>query len=280
MSPALLQAITTATGHPPTGPPSPVSGGCIHRAWRLGKLFVKTNVAAMAPVFAAEADGLRAIAATGSLRVPQPVAAGTTEREAFLVLEWLDLRSNGDESLLGEQLAALHRTTSPRFGWHCDNHLGTTPKPNPPTDDWITFLGNHRLGHMLGLLANRGLRIPHADTLLARLDCFYPNGPPVPALLHGDLWRGNVAFLPDGTPVVFDPACWFGDPESDIAMSGLFGGFGPDFHRAYRAACGRSSVHPRLHDLHQLYHLLNHALLFGGHYLDHARSLTRSLAAD
>lgn len=278
MSPVLLQAVCAAAGIRPGARPSPVGGGCIHRAYRLGPLFVKTNDASFAPMFEAEADGLRALAATRTLRVPEPLAAGTAEGAAFLALEWLDLRPAGDDEQLGRGLAALHRTTSPTYGWHRDNTIGATPQPNPPTTDWLAFLRDQRLGHLFRLLEKRGCTVAGAVDLLERLDRFYPDGPPPPALLHGDLWRGNAAYLPDGTPVVFDPACWFGDAEADIAMMRLFGGFAGRVEDAYRAVGGRRAPHPRLHDLHQLYHVLNHALLFGGGYLEQARALTAALA--
>lgn len=278
MLPALIRAITKTTGIRSRCQPVPVAGGCIHRAWRLGSLFVKTNHASFVPMFEAEADALRTIAATDTLRVPAAIAWGATGEDSFLALEWLDLHPTGNERLLGTQLAALHQTTSPVFGWHRDNTLGSTPQPNPPTPDWLVFFRNHRLGHMFRLLEGQGTVIPGADTLLDRVDRFYPEGPPRPALLHGDLWGGNCSYLADGTPVIFDPACWFGDPESDIAMTRLFGGLGAHFHQSYRAACGRPAMHPRLHELHQLYHILNHALLFGGSYVSRAKSLTRALA--
>jgi fructosamine-3-kinase len=278
MSPNLLDSVQAAVNQRIDAVPVPVGGGCIHRAFRLGSLFVKVNHASCIAMFEAEAEGLRALAATRTVRVPEPVATGCTDGAAFLALEWLDLHSGGDEALLGEQLAALHETTSPTFGWHRDNTIGATPQPNPPTADWLTFFREHRLGHLFCLLEKQGYVIPGARDLLDGIERFFPAGPPVPALLHGDLWGGNAAYLTDKTPVLFDPACWFGDPEADIAMTLLFGGFNRRFHEAYRSASGRVTGHPRLHELHQLYHLLNHALLFGGSYLAQSRQLTGALA--
>ena len=130
---------------------------------------------------------------------------------------------------------------------------------------------------MLRLLAEHGVHIPGADPLLDRLEDFFPAGPPAASLLHGDLWGGNASFLADGTPVIFDPATHFADREADLAMTGLFGGFGPRFYDAYRSSSPLADGHQERCTIYQLYHILNHALLFGGGYASQARSMVGSL---
>ena len=277
--PAIRRAIRAATGHEPAGTPAPVGGGCIHHAFVLGSFFIKTNRPACLAMFEAEADGLRALAATATIRVPEPVATGADEAAAFLVLERLDLGGRGDEARLGEQLAALHHHTGPTHGWHRHNFIGTTPQPNPPAADWPAFFRDHRLGHLLGLLAARGAPLPGAADLLERVPALLAGAAAAPALLHGDLWGGNAGFLGDGTPVVFDPAVYRGHREADLAMTTLFGGFGPRFYQAYRAAFPPDPGADSRRDLYNLSHILNHALLFGGGYLDQARRMVRRLAA-
>lgn len=271
--------IRDATGSDPGEDPHSVSGGCIHNACRLGDFFVKTNSADFLPMFEAEAEGLRDIAATKTIRVPEPIAWGEGQSSAYLVLEWLDLGHRGDGATMGEQLAALHRHTSPTHGWHRDNTIGSTPQPNPPTNDGIDFLRQHRLGHMFRLLHECGVRFNNADRLLDRLDEFFPGGSPPASLIHGDLWGGNASFLGDGTPVIFDPATHYADREADLAMSELFGGFGPRFYDAYRNSWPLDDGHSPRCTLYQLYHVLNHALLFGGGYASQARSMIASLIA-
>jgi len=273
----IREHIRDSTGNDPGDAPQSVSGGCIHNACRLGDFFVKTNTANFLPMFEAEAEGLRDIAATKTIRVPEPVVWGEGQSTAYLVLEWLDLGHRGDGAIMGEQLAALHRHTSPTHGWHRDNTIGSTPQPNPETENGIEFLREHRLGHMLRLLDDRGVRIPGASTLLDRLDDFFPANPPPASLIHGDLWGGNASFLGDGTPVIFDPATHYADREADLAMSELFGGFGPHFYDAYRSSCPLDDGHPERRTIYQLYHILNHALLFGGGYASQARSMIAGL---
>jgi fructosamine-3-kinase len=102
----------------------------------------------------------------------------------------------------------------------------------------------------------------------------------VASLLHGDLWGGNASALADGTPVVFDPAVYCGDREADLAMTELFGGFPKDFHAAYRAAWPLDEGYPVRRDFYNLYHVLNHANLFSGAYVEQGARLIERLIAE
>jgi fructosamine-3-kinase len=233
-------------------------------------------------MFAAEAAGLAAIAATNTIRVPRPIAHGIAEGRSYLVLEHLQLSSRGDAHLLGEQLAALHRCTAQRFGFGQDNFIGTTAQPNQWTDDWIAFWRDQRLGFQLRLAAENGyggeLQKKGAE-LLDALPAFFKGYTPQPSLLHGDLWGGNHAYLADGTPAVFDPTVYYGDRECDIAMTELFGGYPADFYAAYRSAWPLDAGYADRRDLYNLYHILNHANLFNGGYVWQAEQMVQRLLA-
>lgn len=103
---------------------------------------------------------------------------------------------------------------------------------------------------------------------------------PIASLLHGDLWSGNYAFDDDGQPVVFDPAVYYGDRETDLAMTELFGGFSADFYAAYQSAWPLDSGYRVRKQLYNLYHILNHLNLFGGHYLHRAEATMEGLLAE
>ncbi|MDP1636377.1 MAG: fructosamine kinase family protein [Gallionellaceae bacterium] len=267
---------------------TPVGGGSINEALLIegadnSRYFLKLNDAQHHAMFIAEVAGLAAIAATNTIRVPRPIAHGIVEGRSYLVLEHLQLSSRGDTHLLGEQLAALHRCTARRFGFSQDNFIGTTPQPNGWNADWIAFWRDQRLGFQLRLAAENGyggeLQKKGAE-LLDALPAFFNAYTPQPSLLHGDLWNGNHACLADGTPTVFDPAVYYGDRECDIAMTELFGGYPPDFYAAYRAAWPPDSGYAVRRDLYNLYHILNHANLFGGGYLMQAERLIQKLLAE
>lgn len=266
---------------------TPVAGGCINQTFDLhGKdgcrFFVKLNALERLSMFAAEAAGLQAIAATRTLRVPEVVSYGIASAESFLVLEWLDLHGSHNSTLLGEQLAALHRNTAPKFGFPDDNFIGATPQVNDWSGDWIQFWRERRLGYQLQLAASHGYAhlLAAGEKLLDALPLFFEAYTPAPSLLHGDLWGGNHAFLSDGTPVIFDPAVYYGDRECDLAMTELFGGFDAAFYAAYRAAWPLDAGYRVRRTLYNLYHILNHANLFGGGYARQAEDMMLRLLSE
>ncbi len=250
-----------------------VGGGSIHRSQVIkghcGRaFFVKINRADRIDLFEAETHGLRELARSGCIRVPEPIALGSNKEAAWLVLEHLALSSHGDATALGRALASLHRCTAPRFGGQRDNYIGSTLQPNAWDDDWITFWREHRLGFQLEIARRNGapdslIKASHA--VINRLPDLFADYRPVPSLLHGDLWSGNAAYI-NHAPCLFDPAVYYGDREADIAMTELFGGFSPTFYAAYREAWPLDPGYERRRTLYNLYHLLNHYNLFGGSY--------------
>jgi fructosamine-3-kinase len=216
------------------------------------------------------------------------VACGATEEDAFLALEWIERGAGGagTERRLGEGLAALHRVTgvtAARFGFAHDNFIGRTPQVNGWDSDWARFFGERRLRPQLQLAAaNRlGQRLQEAgERVLAALPGLLAGHEPAACLLHGDLWGGNWFADEMGQPVVFDPAVYYGDAEADLAMSRLFGGFGSEFYRAYAAAAPLTAGAERRAELYNLYHVLNHANLFGGGYVRQALAMADRLVAE
>jgi fructosamine-3-kinase len=291
---AVARAITDATEvHFELAAVDPVGGGCIHTALRLRggtsdgarSYFVKMNEAARAAMFEAEADGLAALRKAGAVRVPEVVTRGEDGERAWLALEWLELASLTPASgaRLGTALAALHAVPQQKFGWARDNYIGATPQVNGWSDEWLPFWRDRRLVSQLRLAAHNRLpsrMIDRGERLATDIEAFFRTHRPAPSLLHGDLWGGNAAALPDGTPVLFDPAVYVGDREADLAMTELFGGFPPDFHAAYRAALPLDDGYRVRRDLYNLYHVLNHANLFAGAYVGQAAEMIGRLLAE
>ena len=232
-------------------------------------------------MFEAEAEGLRELAQADVIRVPEVHDCGMDGAQAFIAIERLHFRpaSRKDEQLFGEQLAALHRVTREQYGWRRDNTIGPTPQRNPLSDDWTEFFKVERLEFQLRLAASKGYG-GELQTLGARLldrtPAILEGHKPEASLLHGDLWGGNWAATDDG-PAIFDPAVYYGDRETDLAMSRLFGGFGRAFYDAYSAAWPLPPGHERRNTLYQLYHVINHVNLFGGGYLGQAVRLIKDL---
>lgn len=266
-----------------------VGGGSISRAMRLqsdqGMLFVKLNRRSESSMFEAEAAGLAALAAANAVRVPAVIGVGTAADVAYLVVEWLDLapKTPVAEAKLGRALAAQHRVTGAEFGWDRDNTIGATPQVNAPLADWPAFFCERRIRFQLSLAERNGLPAETragvervVDATASLLD----GHTPAASLLHGDLWGGNWGATVDDAPVIFDPAVYYGDREADLAMTRLFGGFGPAFYDAYAEAWPLAPGWERRVDLYNLYHLLNHFNLFGAGYLAAVRAALARLLDD
>ena len=274
-------------------PAAEVAGGSVHRCVRwastAGDAFVKIATVGNLGALAAEAEGLLALAAAGALRVPAVLAVGEDGEHAVLALEWLDLSvaAENDGALqaqLGERLAMQHRVTAPRFGWQRDNTIGATPQQNAWHDDWVQFLRERRLGVQLDLARHNGLEsriVERGRDLGERCGAFFSSHRPVPSLLHGDLWGGNWGVVAGARePAIFDPAVYYGDRETDIAMTRLFGGFGPRFYAAYQATWPLDQAAGTRRTLYNLYHVLNHFNLFGGGYGRQAEGMIDKLLAE
>lgn len=251
-----------------------VSGGDINTSYRLqsnaGDFFVKTQFAPRAKaMFEAEWAGLTALRQCGAFKVPQPIAIGAVGERHFLLMEALDLQDTGDEASLGRALAELHRINPSHYGWGTENFIGNNMQFNTPSNNWQEFWWDCRLKPQLERARARGYGAqlcPREAALKAASDALLEDHNPTPSLVHGDLWRGNVGFC--GTrPCVFDPACYWGDREVDVAMTQLFGGFSRTFYQAYNRALPLADGYEQRVPLYNLYHLLNHLNIFGGSYL-------------
>ena len=269
-----------------------VGGGDINVACRVTdgdrQYFIKSNHHRYADMFEAEAAGLKEMAASQTVRVPEPVCSGCFDQQCFIVLEYLELGGSADMVLFGQQLAAMHRHTKDCFGWHIDNTIGSTPQLNTLTPDasiesWIAFWRKHRLGFQLELAANNGYggklqRL--GERLMSDLPVLFESYQPEPSMLHGDLWGGNYGGISDGEPVIFDPAFYYGDREADLAMTTLFGGFGGNFYPAYNEAWPLDDGYPVRKVFYNIYHIINHLNLFGGGYHGQAMGMIESVLSE
>ncbi len=268
---------------------SSVGGGSINASYRVTGIdgqqyFIKLNSADLETMFQVEFDSLNELsqsiaAADCAIKIPQPVCFGTAGSNSYLVLEHLSLDASGDSKRLGQALAQMHRITAAQYGWYQNNIIGSTPQSNRQHSDWLTFWREERLQPQFEMLYARGYKNylqPLSTTLLNKLDSLLADHSPEASLLHGDLWSGNYAFCAR-QPVIFDPALYYGDREADIAMTELFGGFSEDFYQGYNESWPLDKGYSRRKTLYNLYHILNHANLFGTSYLNQAISMMERL---
>jgi fructosamine-3-kinase len=266
-----------------------VSGGDVNKAYAVktnkGPFFLKVNSNSRFPLmFEKEAEGLKALQKALLLKVPEVVATGVYEGQQYFILEWLEKASSSFNfwPKFAEGLAELHRITHSNFGWSSTNYIGSIIQINSYCTSWAEFYPTHRIMPLVEKLYN-DKSFSKKDIMGAEKICRnFKNIFPVeaPALLHGDLWRGNYMAVQSSNsnqegavPTIFDPAVYFGHREMDIGMSLLFGGFESTFYEVYQSIFPLENNWRRRLSLTQLYPLLVHALLFGGSYTNRCRDI-------
>ncbi len=263
-----------------------ITGGDISQAHRIeGMLgnketsfFIKFNKKICLDMFEAEAAGLQEIEKTQVIHVPYVICSGVVATQSYLILENLSLAGAQNDSAkrLGYELAMLHKNTARQFGWSRNNTIGSTTQINTLTNNWLDFWSEHRLGFQLKLAKKNGCEQSltiKGKKLIAELEHFFSGYEPEASLLHGDLWSGNYGYLTKGDPVIFDPAVYYGDRETDIAMTELFGGFPAEFYSGYNEVWPLDKGYQQRKTLYNLYHILNHYNLFGGGYAVQAENM-------
>jgi protein-ribulosamine 3-kinase len=254
-----------------------VGGGCINNAMKIstsdGDYFLKWNSSAHADLFQREADGLYEIgqAENRFLIVPKVIwSKESDELPGLILMEYLSpaSRSAESEELLGRGLALMHKSTTPSFGFYRPNYCGTTLQDNTWTTNWPEFYAFRRIMALVRQLDQvRGLSVEEKsiyEKLVDRIPQLLPHQT-VPSLIHGDLWSGNYMFTVGG-PALIDPACYYADREMELGMMQLFGGFSSYVWSAYQEEFPLPEGWRERIRLYQLYHVLNHYLLFGGSY--------------
>jgi fructosamine-3-kinase len=250
-----------------------VGGGSISEAGRVelrdGRtVFAKSCVGLAPGQLGVEAEGLRWLGEVGGVPVPDVLVA----REDLLVLAWIPPGPRGPatDEHLGRALARLHASTVTSFGWHRDGFIGREPQRNTPeAGEWPAFWIERRVVPLVDRALSRRVIDPRARSLVDRLRERLPEraGPAEPPVrVHGDLWTGNVHVDDHGRPWLVDPAPYGGHREVDLAMLHLFGSPGPSCVAAYDEALPLSEGWRERAELWQLEPLLNHAVMFGGHY--------------
>jgi fructosamine-3-kinase len=175
---------------------------------------------------------------------------------------------------LGRGLASIHQEQHINFGWESDNYIGSLVQVNTTYSDWHSFYTECRIMPLVKQLVDKGFFSDNdlncALEWCSKLKDLFPAEPP--SLLHGDLWSGNYMITAQADVAIFDPAVYYGHREMDLGMTLLFGGFDQRFYTAYNEAYPLQPGWQQRIAATQLYPLLVHAVLFGGHYVDNVRS--------
>jgi len=261
-----------------------VSGGSINRAAKIttncGDMFLKWNTNAPDDFFEKEADGLKRLAtARTALRIPDVISSGkpVNSRPGFLLMEFIEEGRSGNSFEFGQNLAKLHQTGIDQFGLDTDNYIGSLPQSNRRHDEWIDFFVEERINPQIQMAVDSGKLsrgiLQNWDRLSGKLNEIFP--PTKPSLLHGDLWGGNYLFDSSGSGVLIDPAVYYGHPEMDLAFTKMFGGFSSEFYKGYESELPLEPGFSERIPIYNLYPLLVHVNLFGGHYTSQFHSTLR-----
>ena len=266
----------------------PVGGGCIHKAWCVHfqngkKVFAKSNHIENINMFKFERECLLSLKkfANGSyICIPKPLDLISYQNISILFLEWIDLKQS-EQNLLGKGLALLHKTSTKdnntNFGWENEGFIGSNRQIRGWDCDWGKFFVNYRLRPQLRKAAKWGVRIDDYEDVLIYLSSYLNSHNPKVSLVHGDLWSGNCGNDENGLGSLYDPASYWGDREVDIAMTKLFGGFNRDFYTGYEEIWPIDNFSEDRTEIYNLYHLLNHANIFGGSYKETSLQILKDL---
>jgi len=254
-----------------------LGGGCINHALKMdttaGDFFLKWNASSPSDMFIKEGLGLEELREVENpyLRIPRLIwSKGIDELPGLLLTEYLPdpTTHQGYDEMLGKGLAIIHRKTANAFGFHHSNYCGTTVQVNTWTDNWPEFYAINRIEYLVKQLeAHRGMSKEEQRIYLKLVDKIpmILSHSTIPSLIHGDLWSGNYMYTASG-PALIDPACYYADREMELGMMLLFGGFSPEVWNTYAAEFPLPDDWEERIPLYQLYHVLNHYLLFGGSY--------------
>jgi protein-ribulosamine 3-kinase len=259
-------------------------GGCINHGGRLktssGDFFLKWNDAKRYPgMFEAEAKGLRLLKENSSIHIPDVVNWFSVSSFQGILLEFVESKGKSGSywNQLGTGLASLHKNSSSFFGLDHANYIGSLKQFNNSSPSWVPFFIEQRLDVQLKLAIDQG----HLDrSIIKQFENLYRQLPSLipeekPALLHGDLWSGNVITTPTGEPCLIDPAVYYGHREAELAFTQLFGGFGEAFYDSYEETYSLPPDFNKRVDIYNLYPLLVHVNLFGGGYVQQVRSIIK-----
>jgi len=263
-----------------------ISGGCISDSsiihMKSGeKFFLKVNNNIPKDMFAKEANGLKEIENSKSIRVPSVELA----QNNFILIECIEGKAKSKYFFedFGIEFAKMHKYEGSYFGFYEDNYIGSTIQKNMPNEeekhDWKKFYFNKRLLFQFKLAETNG----YVDSDLRKcfnqienkIDNILNSEAEKPSLLHGDLWAGNYIVDENGRACLIDPAVYYGNREADLAMTKLFGGFTNEFYYSYNEFYPLSDGYDYRENIYKLYHVLNHLNLFGSGYYQQALSLIK-----
>ena len=266
----------------------PIKGGCINEAWCIHlqddkKVFAKSNHVNNFNMFKFERECLsvlRKFADKSYICVPKLIDLKSFQNISVMFLEWINLEQS-KQDLLGKGLALLHKVSSEsspkKFGWENEGYIGSNTQLRGWNSNWGEFFVNYRLRPQLIQAKSWGVKVDDYEDILIYLSSYLNDHQPRISIVHGDLWSGNCGITKNGLGSLYDPASYWADREVDISMTKLFGGFSKEFYQGYEEIWPLNKFSNSRTDIYNLYHLLNHANIFGGCYRENSLQILKDL---
>jgi len=254
-----------------------IFGGCINHSWRIDftdtKFFLKKNESDQKLLKFEQycLNDLRKYTNAQNIIVPKVINYFEYDNNEFLLLDWMDL-NNLNQKKLGMGIAEIHlnsnKTKPNKFGYPVPGYIGTIKQLKGWESNWVDCFIKLRIEPQLSLLKDRSLSINLINRIKSKIKIHLSDHDPMNCLIHGDLWSGNISTDHLGKGIIFDPSCWWADSEVDIAMTRLFGGFTADFYNEYFKIIKEKNGSNKRTTIYNFYHILNHANMFGGNYIN------------
>jgi len=257
-----------------------VFGGNIHNSWKLefqqSSIFIKKNIRNKKHLKFEEhcLRDLQKYINQDNLIVPEVIAYKEINNVEILLMEWIEMNKNNQKKLgkgLGEMHLKSHESNQELFGYEIQGFIGTNIQMKGWEKNWADCFINFRIEPQLFNLKINYLNSNLIDLIKTKIKSNLSNHNPNISLVHGDLWSGNIGIGYLNKGVIFDPACWWADSEVEIAMTRLFGGFTDEFYNEYFKVINKKCGAEQRTIIYNFYHILNHANLFGGSYINQVK---------
>ncbi|PPQ67137.1 hypothetical protein CVT25_005738 [Psilocybe cyanescens] len=234
--------------------------------------YVKLGSSGEAAQYTGEALSLKLMNTAAPGLAPRLLSSGILENSTpYFISEYKEIGTlsyRAAEILAKRMATELHskdHASSEGFGFSIPTYCGVTKLSNGWFSSWDECFAS-MIGDLLSQLESRG-RYQHLCKKghLVKTD-------------------GNAGVdKKTGQPVIFDPASYYGHNEADLSIARIFGGFPSEFfdiYHQYRPKSSPVEQYDLRMDLYELFHYLNHTLIFGGHYAGSAeRKMDNLLAA-
>jgi fructosamine-3-kinase len=256
--------------------------------WQLmtseGCYWAKSCLARHHALIDCELENIVALQQAGVL-TQQLIGHGKTNKTAWLIAQWqsLDTTALATIETVRQSLDRLHKANSPQgaYGWSHPNYINGLIQFNQWVISWSSFFRSQRILPQMRQAKSTGLPHRLVDSIEFQLshrydDCF-ANYNPKPSLLHGNLYQSFPKVTQDQQLLFTNAACYYGDPEVDLAAVDLAYAVKQQAFTDCATAANRSPASEQRFLWYQLYYALVEFNQMTQHNFDLIESLANKI---